>query len=67
MGRQKRGGRPRRKSGAYKFKPRQYKVTCCVCGEELTVPVAPPPDKKLTCLACLNAAGKNPAQESSQG
>lgn len=64
MGRRKRPGRPRK--SVHKFKPRQYKVVCSVCGEELTVPVAPPPDKTLTCIACLNADGKKLLDGSSQ-
>jgi len=49
-----RRGRPRRpQKGTYKRKPYQYKVTCSVCGAEHVVPVAPPADKDLTCLNCL--------------
>jgi CxxC-x17-CxxC domain-containing protein len=49
-----RRGRPRRpQRSTFKKKPRQYKVVCSVCGAEIMVPVAPPADKELTCLRCL--------------
>lgn len=49
-----RRGRLRRpQKSTFKKKPRQYKVVCSVCGVELMVPVAPPAEKELTCLSCL--------------
>jgi CxxC-x17-CxxC domain-containing protein len=48
--------RPRK--GPSRYKPRMHKVVCSVCEVELTVPVAPPPGKKLTCLKCLEMKNK---------
>ena len=49
-----RGRRPQK--GVYKKRTPQYKVACSVCGAEHLVPVAPPTDKALTCLNCLQGA-----------
>jgi CxxC-x17-CxxC domain-containing protein len=52
-----RRGRPRRpQRSTHKKKPRQFKAACSVCGTEYIVPVAPPAEKELTCLNCLQAA-----------
>ena len=51
-----RRGRPRGGRKAFPRKrTRQYKVVCCVCGDECMVPVMPPVGQKLTCLKCLDA------------
>ena len=42
---------------------RQYRVVCCVCGDECMVPVMPPADRKLTCLKCLDAAKTEKVEE----
>ena len=39
----------------YKRRKREYRVVCCICGEECMVPVLPPAGKELTCLKCLDA------------
>ena len=49
-----RGGR----RGPSRYKARQYKVTCSVCGKESLVPVPPPRDTELTCVECLEDAKK---------
>ncbi len=51
-----RRARPRRlQRSIHKRKPRQFKAVCNVCGTEYIVPVAPPAEKELTCLSCLQA------------
>ena len=51
-----RRGRPRRpQRSTHKRKPRQFKAVCNVRGTEYMVPVAPPAEKELTCLNCLQA------------
>ena len=53
IARQKKSRGSRRDS--YKKRARQYRVVCCVCGQECMVPVLPPAGKDLTCLSCLDA------------
>jgi len=54
----RRKGRGPRRGPSSRYKPRMHKVVCSVCELELTVPVAPPPGKKLTCLKCLEVKNK---------
>lgn len=52
-----RRGRPRRpQRSTYKRKPGQFKAVRNVCGTQYMIPVAPPAEKELTCLNCLQAA-----------
>jgi len=37
--------------------PKSYKVACSGCGKEVVIPVLPPDDKELLCIACFSKSG----------